>query len=54
MAQEKTEEGKVLVRGNSRWREECLRREYQQQPVTFDEWRSARDEKGELITTDKP
>lgn len=37
----------------SRWREECLKREYQQQPVTFDEWRSSREEKGKLITTDK-
>lgn len=39
---------------SSRWREECLKREYQQQCVTFDEWRSAREEKGRLITTDKP
>ncbi len=49
----KTEGGKVLVQVNSRWREEFLKREYQQQPVTFDEWRSAREEKGKLITTDK-
>lgn len=28
--------------------------EYQEQPLTFDEWRSGREEKGKLITTDKP
>lgn len=28
--------------------------EYQEQPVTFDEWRSARKEKGTLIRNDKP
>lgn len=50
--EEKTGEKKVQV--SSRWREECLKREYQQQCVTFDEWRSAREEKGRLITTDKP
>lgn len=27
---------------------------YQQQPVTFDEWRSAKEEKASPITTDKP
>lgn len=53
-ARKKAEGGKVLVQVNSRWREEFLKREYQQQPVTFDEWRSAREEKGEPITTDKP
>lgn len=34
--------------------DECFKMEYQEQPVTFDEWRSAREEKGKLITTDKP
>ena len=47
------EDRKVVPQVNSRWREECLKEEYRQQPVTFDEWRSAREEKGGLIT-DKP